>query len=368
MAEGISSLTVLNSIVMVITGSLNAIANKRQGDLGYKYGLTVTFQMFVGEFLNIFALILPIMFSFSYRRRHYAELDKEAEEGQKGRKVGFFRLGFGGFLDSFGSGLQTFAIFLLPASIWQMMRNATVIFVVIFTVVYLKKPVRGHSWVAVVLSMVGFILVGSASLMVESGADPEGRLRDSPVINSLIGIVLLLVSLVFSGFQFAYQEKLFDNFVFDPRRLVGAESIVGAVTLTLCLAITSRIPCPNKEMCTNSIDDPSEGILALLASRELLFWAGCSALSIMVYNLSGLYLTKHVSSIFRIIMDSVRTIVIWAVCISVGLEKFSWPCFYLQAPGFLFLIAGNLVNNRIIKLPCFEPKDQPNDKQEPIVL
>lgn len=368
MADGISSLTVLNSVVMVITGSLNAIANKRQGDLGYKYGLTVTFQMFVGEFLNIFALILPILLSLSYRRRHYAELDKEAAEEKKGRKVGFFRLGFGGFLDSFGSGLQTFAIFLLPASIWQMMRNATVIFVVIFTVVYLKKPVRGHSWVAVVLSMIGFVLVGSASMMVQNGPDFDRGVADSTVVNSLIGIVLLLVSLIFSGFQFAYQEKLFDNFVFDPRRLVGAESIVGSITLTLCLVITSRIPCPNKEMCTTSIDDPSEGILALFASRELLFWAGCSALSIMVYNLSGLYLTKHVSSIFRIVMDSVRTIVIWVVCILAGLEKFSWPCFYLQAPGFLFLIAGNLVNNRIIKLPCFEAREEGDAKQEQIVV
>lgn len=348
--EGLTYSTLINSLIMVVTGSINALASKFQSNLGFNYGLSITFQMFFGEYLNYLALVIPIAFNSVKRAKHMYALRQAAAAENKKLEVSMWRLGLGGFFDLFGSGLQTIAIFLMPASIWQMLRNATVIFVVFFTLTYLKKRVLVHNWVAVGIAMLGFSLVGLASLV---GDDSDAVGESKSFVNSLIGLALLLVSLVFSGFQFAYQEGLIDSYEFDPRRIVGAESIVGTVSLTFFLFITANIKCPNPSMCTTMIDDPSESMLVMFNDGRILAWATCSALSIMIYNLTGIHLTKNVSCVFRIIIDSIRTIVIWIFGVIFGLETFLWPRFFLQAPGFILLIIGNLVYNEIIVISYF---------------
>lgn len=345
--------TLVNSLLMLFTGTASALIMRFQSEMGFKFCLTSTLQMFVGEYLNVFALLIPLGLSKAHQFNHFLSLHKTAKANNRSLNIGIWRLGMGGFFDVFATVLSIIASLLMPASIASMLRNGTIIFVMLFTLFYLKKPLFFHNWVAMSLITIGFMFVGAASFVNEQASSED---NSANVFNSIIGILLLLVSFVFTALQFAYQEDLMDRYEFDPCRLVFAESIVGIISLTLGLLVSSQISCPHPDMCTKMFDDPAEAMMLFVKNRTVLIMACSSALCLMIYNLSGLYITKNVSSFYRIIIDSTRTVIIWSLSIIFGLEAFVWPRFVLQAPGFGLLILGSLVNNKIITLPSLETK------------
>ena len=69
--------------------------------------------------------------------------------------------------------------------------------------------------------------------------------------------------------------------------------------------------------------------------------------SIAFFNFFGISVTKKMSAAHRMVLDSVRTCVVWTAGLVFFGEKFS----ILQLIGFLILISGTLVYNVIIRLP-----------------
>lgn len=61
-------------------------------------------------------------------------------------------------------------------------------------------------------------------------------------------------------------------------------------------------------------------------------------------RLSPFLVTKEISATTRMVLDSVRTMVIWAVSLLIGWQSFH----YLQVVGFVSLIFGMCVYNNII--------------------
>ena len=55
-------------------------------------------------------------------------------------------------------------------------------------------------------------------------------------------------------------------------------------------------------------------------------------------------MTKEMSATTRMVLDSVRTLVIWGVSLGVGWQKFQ----YLQLIGFLILVSGMCVYNDLL--------------------
>ena len=74
--------------------------------------------------------------------------------------------------------------------------------------------------------------------------------------------------------------------------------------------------------------------------------------------------TKKMSAAHRMVLDSVRTCVVWTVGLLAFGEKFS----ILQLIGFVILISGTLVYNVIIRIPNFNyaAHDSPAD-EDPVL-
>jgi hypothetical protein len=66
--------------------------------------------------------------------------------------------------------------------------------------------------------------------------------------------------------------------------------------------------------------------------------------SIAFFNFFGLSVTKTQSATTRMVLDSIRTIVIWAFALAVGWETVSIYTIP-QIVGFMFLIFGTLLYN-----------------------
>jgi len=66
------------------------------------------------------------------------------------------------------------------------------------------------------------------------------------------------------------------------------------------------------------------------------------------FNFFGLSVTKTLSATTRMVLDSVRTFIIWGISLAIGWQEFQ----YLQIIGFVFLLLGTFVYNKIIPIPC----------------
>ena len=75
-------------------------------------------------------------------------------------------------------------------------------------------------------------------------------------------------------------------------------------------------------------------------------------LSIAVFNFSSITIVKEVSGTSRMVLDSGRTLIIWAFSLGVGWQPFSYRSFLLQLAGFALLIGGMCVYNDLVFAPA----------------
>ena len=103
--------------------------------------------------------------------------------------------------------------------------------------------------------------------------------------------------------------------------------------------------------------------------------------SIALYNIVGINLTKLVSSTARAVVDTVRTVFIWLFFLVFSPVEGTQENFYVvQLIGFIFMVCGTLVYNEIITIPYFnldyytrdniakrekEGKEEKEKKEEP---
>jgi hypothetical protein len=72
-----------------------------------------------------------------------------------------------------------------------------------------------------------------------------------------------------------------------------------------------------------------------------------TVISIAFFNFAGISVTKELSATTRMVLDSMRTLIIWGVSMLVGWQAF----FLLQLLGFAILITGMCVYNDILIVP-----------------
>jgi len=86
------------------------------------------------------------------------------------------------------------------------------------------------------------------------------------------------------------------------------------------------------------------------------------------FNVTGVTVTKYINALARSIADATRTVAVWIIGIiitvtaGVNRPNYRWEmtsagAILMQLAGFVVLIFGNLIYNRIIKLPQMRPKN-----------
>mmetsp|Transcript_16343 Transcript_16343/g.27646 ORF Transcript_16343/g.27646 Transcript_16343/m.27646 type:complete len:96 (+) Transcript_16343:902-1189(+) len=86
-----------------------------------------------------------------------------------------------------------------------------------------------------------------------------------------------------------------------------------------------------------------------MAENKVLIWQSVGIIfSIACFNACGVAITKHASAAQRSTVDTCRTLLIWFVSIAQGQEDFLWA----ELGGFVLLVAGTLVYNEIVVVPC----------------
>jgi len=282
----------------------------------------------------------------------------------------------------------------VDASVYQMLRGSLMIFSAMLSIFCLGKKLRVYHWYGIILCVIAVGMVGTASI-----EDAQGS-ANTNVSLQIFGIVLIILGQFVQAMQIVTEEKMLKNFKAPPLVIVGMEGIWGVLWMVVFLLILYFTPslgedctqeaiceCDWTDQCTEWAPDEEhfslsttcqshslyhentlESLKMIASSTELTGVICIYLFAILFYNISGMNVTKHLSAIHRSILEACRTLCIWLVDLLIfyaikwnghGEKWTKWSI--LQLFGFVLLVLGNLIYNKIIKLPKLLPgvEDKP---------
>jgi drug/metabolite transporter (DMT)-like permease len=241
-------------------------------------------------------------------------------------------------LDWTATTLVNMAYMLIAASVVQMTRGAIVIFTCLFSVAFLGKRQHRYHIVGVFLVFVGITLVSLSTFSNPSAENKAGGLAH------LFGISLCIGAQVFQASMLVYEEKIMSKFTVPPLQVVGMEGTFGILFGIVLLFVLNAA----------DVESTPAAYYQMTHSGPLFFAVVASIFSIAFFNFAGVTVTQRASAVARSTIDVSRTILIWAVELSLGWNSFNT----LQFAGFVVLAIGTMLYNRIIILPQLEPKGE----------
>lgn len=139
--------------------------------------------------------------------------------------------------DIAGTTLMNVGLLFVAASIYQMTRGALVLFVGLFSVLFLRRKLFLYQWSALFIVVLGVALVGLAGalfggdtghdLTQDDGAPVYVDARTPEAVQTIIGVLLIAAAQIFTATQFVLEEWILENYAMDPIQAVGWEGIFG---------------------------------------------------------------------------------------------------------------------------------------------
>ncbi|KAJ7063136.1 hypothetical protein C8F01DRAFT_1131678 [Mycena amicta] len=348
---------------LIITGSSNSLWTKYQDKqcvedcdtatpVFFEQPVFQTLQMFLGEML----CFIPVVFFWLRSRRQPIQLptdDSIKVQALDGWKV--LLLAIPAICDLTGTTLMNIGLLFTPVSIYQMSRGSLVLFVGVFSVLFLRRRLWLYQWVSLLVVMAGIGLVGFAGSLIKDTAkdllgliDEEGN-ENPEATKVVIGIFFILFAQVFTATQFVVEEKIMGRYAVAPLVAVGYEGLFGTLSVLLIMPILS---IPSVTALSTFFDLP-RGWRQMVNTPSVLYSSIAIACSISMFNYFGLSVTRHVSATARSLADTCRTLSIWIISLGLGWERLLFPISLLQVTGFSLLVYGTFLFNNLVTPPKF---------------
>jgi len=320
-------------LVMLISGACNTLLMKFMvvqqvptgpgaAKAGFDHPYFQSLLMMIGEFLCL------IYF--------YATSDKK--DITRSQSVPQWIFSVPCMLDFTATTLVNMAYVLIPASVVQMTRGAIVIFTCLLSVLCLGRRQHAYHVAGVVLVFLGITFVSLSAIINPSAST---NVHASSIYSKMFGIGLCLAAQVFQASMIVYEEKIMGQYSIAPLQVVGMEGAFGIFFGVVILSVLNA----------TGTESTPEAIYQMRHSGPLTLAIIGSIFSIAFFNFSGVTVTQRASATARSTIDVSRTIIIWAVELAVGWNKFN----VLQLVGFVIVALGTLIYNRLIVIKALEP-------------
>lgn len=282
--------------------------------------------------------------------------------------------------------LMNVGLLFVAASIYQMTRGALVLFVGLFSVLFLRRRLYAYQWSALVIVVLGVGIVGLAGALAkhpQSKPDPmslldttelvvraaaanlKAKAQTPEALQTILGVLMIAGAQIFTATQFVSEEWILEQYAVEPLKMVAWEGIYGFLVTIIGMVIL-HLTIGRTEAGRYGYFDAVE------AWREITQYKAVAISSILImfsiggFNFFGMSVTRSVSATARSIIDTCRTLFIWIVSLALGWESFKW----LQIIGFALLVYGTLLFNDIVGPPlrnCIRrQKPEPLLPEEPI--
>lgn len=278
-----------------------------------------------------------------------------------------FMLALPACCDIAGTTLMNVGLLFVAASIYQMTRGALVLFVGLFSVLFLHRKLYLYQWSALFIVVLGVAIVGLAGAIAPNPqAQPEPKTavqttllliraaaehlhataRAPEAVQTIIGVLMIAGAQIFTATQFVLEEWILENYALEPLKVVGWEGIFGFI-VTVIGMIVLHIAVGSTDKGRYGYFDTVEGWREVTHYRAVAVSSILIMISIGGFNFFGLSVTRSVSATARSTIDTCRTLFIWIVSLGLGWETFKW----LQILGFVLLVYGTFLFNDIVRAP-----------------
>ncbi|NWT76863.1 S35F6 protein, partial [Prunella himalayana] len=237
--------------------------------------------------------------------------------------------------DMAGTSIMYVALNMTSASSFQMLRGSLIIFTGLLSVAFLGRRLEWSHWLGILLTILGLALVGLADLHGSGGT--EHGLADV-----ITGDLLILLAQAIVSIQMVLEEKFIFSHDVHPLRAVGTEGLFGFSILALLLVPLSFIPAGRLSGNPRGVlEDPADAFCQIRRDPLILAALLGNVGSISFFNFAGISVTRELSATTRTVLDSLRTLLVWALSLALRWERFH----ALQIPGFALLLAGAALYN-----------------------
>ncbi|KAM9778436.1 solute carrier family 35 member F6 [Syngnathus typhle] len=335
--------------LMLITGSINTLSAKWADTFrapgchgtpehAFSHPFVQAVGMFLGEFccLGVFYILLC-----HDRRRPEPSMNT----GQSFNPLLFFPPAM---CDMLATSTMYVALNMTNASSFQMLRGAVIIFTGLLSVAFLRRRLLISQWIGILITILGLVIVGLADF-VSRHYDDTHKLSDV-----ITGDLLIIMAQVIVAVQMVLEEKFVDKHDVHPLRAVGTEGFFGFFVLSLLLIPMYFIHVGQFSDTPRHVLEDALDAFCQIGFRPLILLALLgNTVSIAFFNFAGISVTKEISATTRMVLDSLRTLVIWVVSLALGWEQFHG----LQVLGFLVLLLGTGLYNGLhhpllARIPC----------------
>eukprot|EP01053_Blabericola_migrator_P012812 Blabericola_migrator_1__12811@NODE_825_length_6370_cov_320_094241_g582_i0_p1_GENE_NODE_825_length_6370_cov_320_094241_g582_i0NODE_825_length_6370_cov_320_094241_g582_i0_p1_ORF_typecomplete_len419_score64_92SLC35F/PF06027_12/2_8e03SLC35F/PF06027_12/8_5e23CRTlike/PF08627_10/1_7e21CRTlike/PF08627_10/8_2e02Nuc_sug_transp/PF04142_15/1e03Nuc_sug_transp/PF04142_15/2_6e18UAA/PF08449_11/4_7e02UAA/PF08449_11/1_5e17PUNUT/PF16913_5/6_7e16TPT/PF03151_16/4_8e12EamA/PF00892_20/3_2e05EamA/PF00892_20/3_2e02EamA/ len=293
-----------------------------------------TFIMFVGESLCL--ILYAIDHAVMARKGQPPFFDMQEENAHKKREAKWWYWTLASLCD-FGATLSySFALFYIYASTEQMLTNFYIFFAGICQLVLVRRALRIHEYISVTIITVSMILTAIPAIQTpETSSEVEAG-------KAWLGVLLCIFGTALQSFQSVYEEFIFVRFRYGPVKAVGVEGCVGLVMGAVSMIIFHHIGEENAYAAWYQFGH----------SQKIQTTFGLYLIACILFNCSGLVVTKLGSGLLRLVCTALRTPAVWILDIALG-----WMAYdhYNLAGTFVFLI-GFVIHVRMWpaeKIPGF---------------
>ncbi|XP_054265967.1 solute carrier family 35 member F6-like [Macrosteles quadrilineatus] len=340
---------IILGVVMVITGSLNTLTTKWADKLSaagsdgvvrqFDHPFLQSSTMFLGEIYCLLAFKLILFYQIYKQRQGNSYEESTATRGNQEFNPMIFLPP--ALCDMVATSLMYIGLNLTHASSFQMLRGSVIVFVALLSMAFLERQLVWKHWTGISLIVLGLFLVGWADIM-HSG-------QDTDINGTITGDLLIIMAQIITAMQMVYEEKYVNSKDINPLQAVGWEGTFGFLALAL-LHIPFyywKVPPPFSNNSRGTLEDIPDAFVQMSNNKLIIVALIGTVVSIAFFNFAGISVTKELSATTRMVLDSVRTLIIWAVSLALSWQEFH----LLQVLGFFFLIQGMCVYNDL--LPSF---------------
>jgi drug/metabolite transporter (DMT)-like permease len=264
--------------------------------------------------------------------------------------------------DLIASTLMTFGLIWINASIFQMLRGSMVIFSAIFSIIFLKKRIIPAEWFGICLVIVALVIIGLAAVWMPSSDDDSAD--SATTSQKLIGSFLVIAAQIVQAAQIVVEQFVLHDLSMPALEVVGWEGIWGFIMMLL-LAFPFALIIPGKDPSPlgNSLENFMDSFMQLAEPKVAGICVGF-IIAVLGLNIFGMLVTSHTNAINRTLMEAARTILVWIVMLiayaagaGFGEQwcKYSW----LELAGFIVLVSGTVIYNKIWRFPFFNYPEPP---------
>ena len=244
--------------------------------------------------------------------------------------------------DALATSLIYVGLNLTYTSSYQMLHPTVIIFTSLLSVAFLRSQLQLYHWLGMFIVIVGSTVVSLSDVITEH--------NDSNSV--LTGDLLIIIAQLINAIQMTIEERYVKGYNIPPLQGVGWEGVFGFIIVSVALIPMYYIPWhlpsgPDFWQEHTRFEDGIDAFHQIFYIPTLTLAFFVSIISIALFNLTGLSVTREVSATSRVVLDNVRIILVWVISLTFRWQKFS----FFQIIGCALVIIGTFIYCNIILAP-----------------